>query len=321
MSIALVAHGGEQLGTNGGTTAGAGVLNTTGADLLVVVENYYVVGGPGVLTDSKSNSWTKLTQRDGVEIGCVIWYAKNASVGSGHTFTITGSGVYAALEILAASGTHLSAPFDQQNGIATDSALTTLQIGSVTPSTDGQLLVMGLSLSQATPGSSIDIGTLQDETSGLSTYTGASATQIQTTATARNPTWTHASSRASAAIATFKAAAGGGTAYTLDATGPGDSFTITGTAAGLKVGRRVAAASGSFAATGTAANVIHTVNATPGAFTITGTPATLTLFAPGHFSLAAAAGAFSIVGFDATFHHGVPGSSGGGAMLFLMAQP
>ncbi len=212
MAITLVTHGGASLGTNGGTS---GSIDTSGADLLVVVENYYSVGGPGVVTDSKGNgaNWTKLTQQDGLEIGCVIWYVKNPSVGSGHTFTVTGTSSFSAIEFASFAGCDVSSPFDQQNGIATDAALTTIQIGSVTPSTNGQLLIMGVSLSQSTPSCSIDIGTMLDETSGLSTYTGAMAYQIQTTATARNPTWTHVSSRASAVIATFKAVAAGGTSW------------------------------------------------------------------------------------------------------------
>ena len=89
-SYALIAHRVDSLGPNGGTGA---ALDTTGADLIVVLEAFSNNNGAGTLTDSKGNTWSQLTKQGSGGIGAtVLWYARNAIVGPGHRFTITGNG-------------------------------------------------------------------------------------------------------------------------------------------------------------------------------------------------------------------------------------
>jgi hypothetical protein len=211
MAFTLIAHGGELLGTNGGTTVGAGVLNTTGCDFIVVVEHFFGTTS-GTLSDSRGLSgWTALTKQDSnpTECGCVIWYNKNANGGTGHSFTITGSSSFSAVEIAAFSGSDLTAPFDVEVGVSVITSTTT-PIPQITPSVANELIIWGCTLIQSTATCTIDVGTELDETASTAVYCGASAYEIQTTATARTATWTHTSYKSSGVAATFKSAAGGG---------------------------------------------------------------------------------------------------------------
>src|SRR6185295_6848073 len=129
-SYALIAHRVDSLGPNGGT---GGALDTTGADILFVLEAFNNGSGAGTLTDSKGNTWASLTkQGTGGSGATVLWYAKNAIVGAGHRFTITGNSTYSAMAVAAFSGSDLTAPFDVQSGHSWSNSATD-QPGSVTP--------------------------------------------------------------------------------------------------------------------------------------------------------------------------------------------
>ncbi len=70
MAFSLVAH--KSNGANGAVTTAA--IDTTGASLIVI--NVGSSTSPGALSDSKSNTWTPLTQKTfgGIE-GAQLWYA------------------------------------------------------------------------------------------------------------------------------------------------------------------------------------------------------------------------------------------------------
>ena len=193
-----------------GTTS---AINTTGADLIVLV----VAGGSFTLTatDSKSNTWTGLTQRhhtsdnDGRLLYC---YAP--TVGSGHTFTAPHT--YETVAVLAFSGAKTS-PFDTENGNIGSSPLST---GSITPSEDNCVVVAGFGLGGNCNTFSID-GSFTGLTSNTavsgSTYGAAIAYLIQTTAAAANPALTYSGGGGgNAMIASFKAASGGGGGTTTE---------------------------------------------------------------------------------------------------------
>src|SRR6516164_6555384 len=123
MAIALVNHTViTGLGTDGGTSP---AIDTTGATLLVISVGYYAAATKTV-SDSYSNTWTPLTaQENSGDDGNRLWYALNPVVGTGHTFTITGSGVYLSACIAAFRGVANVTPFDVQNG-AINAASTTI---------------------------------------------------------------------------------------------------------------------------------------------------------------------------------------------------
>lgn len=127
---ALVASIGEGAPSGGGgfTTS---AINTTGANFIVVAKVWY--NAEPTLSDSKGNSYTASTTRtNGGSLFIRHHYIQAGTVGSGHTFTLTGSGHYGAIAVLAFSNVSAS-PLDQE-ATNSDSAWTTLTAGSITPS-------------------------------------------------------------------------------------------------------------------------------------------------------------------------------------------
>jgi hypothetical protein len=189
---------------NGAATA---AVDTTGATDIFLMTGF---DSGATVSDSKGNTWTGLTTTTVGGGSGRLYYCHNPTVGAGHTFSI--SLVYCAVFMMAFSGGAAS-PFDQQSGGSTSSA-TSLQAPSVTPTQNDELLIAGLSLGAGTSLATIDSGyTVVDRISGIGgiQYGGAFAYFIQTTAGAKQPTysWTGTGS-AVMCNATFKSAGGGG---------------------------------------------------------------------------------------------------------------
>jgi hypothetical protein len=199
----LIAHRVDPLGPNGGT---GGALDTTGANILFVLEAYSNNIGAGTLTDSKGNTWSPLTtQGTGGGGATVLWYAQNAIVGPGHTFTITGNDTYSAIAVAAFSGGDIASPFDTQNGYALSSSAT-VQPGAVTPGAANALVITGLQFTHSPV--SVDSGvTILDQApmAGEQYFGVALGYTIQTAAAAVNPTWWQtAPGQLASIVATFK---------------------------------------------------------------------------------------------------------------------
>jgi hypothetical protein len=204
------------IATSQGSSDGAGFtttgIDTTGANLLVVVVSDDP-GEAGVLTDSKSNSWTPLNSYQNAGGDQVqMYYCSNPTVGVGHTFSITGTINNPSLSIGAFSGS-TAAPFDQQNGASVANGVNALSTGSITPGENDELIVATFSGggSLFITGLAIDSGfTIASNIIDTGEhYATAICYKIQTTAEAINPqfTWTDDGS-AAASIASFKAAPG-----------------------------------------------------------------------------------------------------------------
>lgn len=213
MAIALVTNA---LATSGVNTSGAtSSLNTTGATLLVAVVGSYTGGSEAIVTDSKGNTWTKLTSQNasGGNSRSCIYYAENPTVGTGHTFTANATGAYPAIAVSAFSGAKVSSVFDQQNGTAGSSPSTTISTGSVTPSQNDELIIAGLCNDVTSTFSINQSMTITNSLNWVGTVNMgvASAYKVQTTATAINATWTATGAGVMAAtIATFKMEPTGG---------------------------------------------------------------------------------------------------------------
>jgi hypothetical protein len=99
-------------GGAGGTSAS---IDTTGATLLVAVG--VADSGTPSISDSKGNTWTPLTQVGGgfpTYHRCRLYYVQNPTVGTGHTFTVSGTNASACF---AAHGTLVtSGVFDAEAG-------------------------------------------------------------------------------------------------------------------------------------------------------------------------------------------------------------
>lgn len=195
-------------GANGTTSA----INTTGSNLIVVGISYSNSLGTPTLSDSKSNTWTPLTVHIESNVSGaahIFYYCSNPSVGSGHTFSLSGATAYASICVAAFGNAKASSPFDVQNGGVQEGG-TTVQVGNVTPSENGELLISGIILYD--PGiPTIDSGfTIIDtqQHSGGVNFGSSIAYLIQTSAGSLNPTWTLPASDTSAgSIATFKSGA------------------------------------------------------------------------------------------------------------------
>lgn len=198
-------------------------LDTTGANLIVIAVSSEDDSDP-VVTSNKSGTVQNGTRYyTFVSNSRQFFYIANPGVGTGHVFHISNVVVGIAW-ISWWSGADTTAPFDQENG-STNGAdgQSTTQPGTVTPTTDGQLV---LAMATAGPFGQYDndfgAGTVSSPFTFLDTKNGESfvnypiggAYEIQTTATARNPTFTPPNTGyLSSAAATFKAAAaasGGG---------------------------------------------------------------------------------------------------------------
>lgn len=203
MAFALVTHTKKAAGTTD-------AIDTTGADLIIGLVAVYAGGGGGAFSDSKGNTWTGLTAQSESGLSWVrIYYCVNPTVGSGHTFSVSGS--YQTLCVAAFSGAKATGTFDQQSGSSsgTSGAATP---GSITPSENDCLFVTGLGTFYAGISGAPSGFTASDyfasDPGGCST---GLAYEIQTTATARNPSWSYTGSYGwSCVAAVFKAAAGGG---------------------------------------------------------------------------------------------------------------
>jgi hypothetical protein len=226
---------------NGGTTPG---INTTTADLIVVLVAHYTAGPSASFSDSQGNNWT-LMETTGVTGNMTIelYYADKGSSGglqtnSSHTFSVSGTGIYASIMVDCFSGSQPSSG-DQHNSANTGAGtVTSVQPGSITPSLNNELVVFAWA-----DGGTSQVGDgayTTDETNnftGGNNYGGGISYAPQTTATATNPTasWTTAAAGA-AAIASFKA----GTTKTInlvkgDLTLNGQTVTFTNTAPGYIV--------------------------------------------------------------------------------------
>lgn len=214
MAIALVSSVASQATSGVPNTTSS--IDTTGATLLVASLGSY--SGSPTISDSKGNTWTLLTAvtSAGGVLYQVLAYVENPTVGSGHTFTPTGGNLYQGLAVAAWSGVAVSSALDQQNSATTGgSTANTLATGSITPTTDNQLVVVGMNNDDPLATMSIDSG-FSIAVDAPYIFAGSEgsclAYLIQTSAAAANPTWTHGGSNTymGSRIASFKESGGGG---------------------------------------------------------------------------------------------------------------
>lgn len=217
MAIAYVTGVTANLGVNGGTTSS---VDSTGGNFVVVAVASYEPSAAPTVSDSKGNTYSALTaQAVSGSHRIQLFYTANATVGSGHTVTISGATSYSSASVAVFSGVKTTSPFDQQNGVASGGS--PLSTGSVTPTEDNELVFAGISMNSAPSALSINGGFSTPAVVyfvGGSAYGVGSAYLIQTTATAANPAWSWTGGdNMTAAIATFKEATGGaGVVKTVD---------------------------------------------------------------------------------------------------------
>src|ERR1039458_7307067 len=101
MAFSLVTHA---IGSASDTATPA--ATTTGSTLILVASVSAFATGLGTLSDSKSNTWTALTTWGAVGPYFVrMSYCLNPTVGTGHTFSTTGTSGNPGIAMIAFSGT------------------------------------------------------------------------------------------------------------------------------------------------------------------------------------------------------------------------
>lgn len=198
-------------GSGGADSITSDSVDTTGANLIVVSVGWYTGStSSGTLTDSKGNTWTALTPQSnngGTPIKNQLYYCYAPTVGSGHTFTWSGTFTFPAISVVAFDNIAAS-PFDGENGGNNGgSAGSTVQTGSLTPSQANSLVITGLA-HETNSGGSVSINgsfTIAASNPYGGQEGNAIAYLILTSATAQNPTWDITnSSTLAATIAAFK---------------------------------------------------------------------------------------------------------------------
>lgn len=149
MSISLIKH----IAGFGKDSAVSLGIDTTGASLLVMAVGWQS-GVAITVTDSKGNTWYPLANQSQSPIQGQIYYAWNPTVGAGHTFTVSGTGAFAAFEVGAFAGVlTTSNPFDVQTG-GPSAATQFVGVGSgnLVPSVDNELIINMVAFNPAISG-------------------------------------------------------------------------------------------------------------------------------------------------------------------------
>jgi hypothetical protein len=190
----------------GGTSA---AIDTTGMNLIVAAIQ---TAGTMNFSDSKSNTWTALTQRTEPVLSWAtrLYYCSNPTVGTGHTFSTTSANV--SMYVASWSGGHASSQFGAESGS------NAAQPGNMIPSEDNCLFVTSainlFADDYAIDSSFTIIYENGDNEAAASVVGGGMAYKIQTTAGAENPTWSNPGGGGwpsyGDSMAYFKAAAAGG---------------------------------------------------------------------------------------------------------------
>lgn len=175
---------------SGGGTSPA--IDTTGANLIVFFNE-----GTGfvTVTDNKSNSYTELNDPSGTP-RADFRYSINPTVGTGHTWTISST---ASMVIVAFKKTAGSPVFDAQSIGASGSSGgwpngTTVNAGSVTPSTSADLMLTSIIFNTAATftGATVNSGySIIDSVHSSTPANLRYAIKIKTDAAAENPGWTN----------------------------------------------------------------------------------------------------------------------------------
>lgn len=199
--------------SNNCTTPG---IDTTGADLIVIVIAGYFNGGAITVSDNKSNSYTARTTYGFAGTGALVrtFYLQSPITGTGHTFTASSSAGYPSIYVETFSGVDTTSPYDSENGKGDYVLVTTIQPGSVTPGGANYLFVSGCmwydsyNYYTVSVNSSFNLTDQNIWTSGAAEG-GAMAYKIAAGAGAENPTWSMTTFTSGATdLTTFKVSAG-----------------------------------------------------------------------------------------------------------------
>lgn len=196
MPFILVATMSRANTTTGGFTTGT--VSTVGSNLIVVAVCSYGGTTEPTLTDSRGNSYTKLTPYNSTFARTTFYYVINGTVSGTHSFTVTGANSYPTLHMACFSGatgsSYVSATGSTQ--YISGGSVTSAQPGTLSPPENNCLLLTSINSYQNDALNTIDSsytitgafkGNIQQSGVNLNT---ALAYKIQTASNAENPKWT-----------------------------------------------------------------------------------------------------------------------------------
>ncbi len=173
----------------------------SGSNVIVAVVTMFGAdaGTSSIISNTSTSVWhvaVDNTTSDAV----AIWYTDAKALSGSETVTVTLTGSFPSIYAQCYSGGPSSGALDQTNtGI---DVAGTCQVGSITPSQANTLVVVGFSGAPVSPVVSAPY-TVTDTTNGGAAEGGGAAYNIQTSATATNPSVT-AGNPGDCAIASFK---------------------------------------------------------------------------------------------------------------------
>ncbi len=186
-------------------------MDASGCNFCIAAVTSLTAVSDATISDSGSSTWNALVRQTTSLTYLRFHYAYNITGGSSHTITVSSSAGKTSVAALWFKVVETTSPFDKENSNFDNTGQPNfLNTGSVTPSTDNQVLVAGLSLFQTSSTPTID----SSFTSPAVTFLNAASNNIgvaisyfiQTTAGAKNPTWSFTGGFYEASnIATFKA--------------------------------------------------------------------------------------------------------------------
>ena len=182
----------------------SGNINTTGANFIVATLSNFAGNSSQAFSDSKGNTWSSVANCNGGNAYAGIRYSLNPSVGSSHNFTTNNGGGYAGVAYIRSySGVATASALDGSSCTCTGSS--SGASGSITPANSNALLISGSS-ANANYSSGPDSGFTNrgaNNANLLADMGGGIGDLIETTATAKNPSWTWSAGTVCTNVAAF----------------------------------------------------------------------------------------------------------------------
>ena len=213
MAIAFV-KGGNGSGIATGTATTGSIGTTTTGNLMVVccASNSATSNDFASVTDNNSNTYSRAKSQPGNGTDVEIWYCHNFTGGASHTVTATTTNAFRNVAVVAQefSGAVTSASLDQTAG-ATGTG-TSQSSGATSTTTQADEMVFGAMVAEASDTISLGAGFSNlGINTGIASVRPAAESMIISSTGAQTATFSTAGSlNWNCAVATFKAAGGGG---------------------------------------------------------------------------------------------------------------
>lgn len=191
MAIIFITSG--SAGSANGSSVTASGINTTGASFLVANIVWFKPAGSFSFTDSYGNTWTPLTTRfaqDYASTRLYYCFPPANKVGSGHTFSVTTDSP--GIAVAAFSGVNPAGTIQESGAVSggLGSGTQTAQAGSLTPGTNGSLIIHGSNIVGTSPSINSSLTLVSSAFESGKAFGCNLGYLIQTTAAAINPTLT-----------------------------------------------------------------------------------------------------------------------------------